>query len=357
MQKDYYNILGVNKNASKEEIKKAYRKLAHKYHPDKKGGSDERFKEINEAYYVLGDDKRRAEYDRYGRVFSGIGGSGFDSKQGSGFGGFDFSSFASSEFPDLSEIFGEFFGFKKDTRGSRGRDISIDLEISFNEAAFGTTRKVLLTKLGECDKCHGSGADPAASFKNCPTCDGSGQLYESKNSFFGTFTSRRMCDYCRGTGRVPNIKCASCKGRGILKKSEEVKIEIPAGIYDGDMIKLAGRGEAALSGIPGDLYAKIHVKPHPVFHREGNNLLMELRIPLSDALLGAEKTIQTLDEKLKIRIPHGTNYGKILKVKGKGIADAYGNRGDLLIKILVEIPKNLSRKSKKLIEELKKEGI
>ncbi|MFH1978959.1 MAG: molecular chaperone DnaJ [Patescibacteria group bacterium] len=354
MSKDYYQILGVAKNTPKEEIKKAYRKLAHKYHPDKASGDETKFKEINEAYYILGDEKRRSEYDRYGRVFSGGGGTGQ-----SGFEGFDFSNFA-TDMPDLSEIFGDIFGFSSatsETRRSRGRDISIDLEISFEESAFGTKRKVLLTKPGVCETCDGKGSAPDAIFGTCTLCQGSGKMRETKRSFFGTFTTMKTCERCEGAGKSPSKKCRRCKGVGVLKKPEEISFDVPAGIYDNEVIKLSGRGEATRNGIPGDLYAKIHVKPHPLFKREGNNLIMELSIPLSEALLGNERTIKTLSKEIKIKIPAGINYGEILRVRGKGIQNKEGEPGDILIKVLVKIPKNLSRKSKQLIEELKKEGV
>ncbi len=358
MSKDYYEILSVPKNSSKDEIKKAYRKLAQKHHPDKSGGNEEKFKEINEAYYVLGDEKRRAEYDRYGRVFTGAGFEGF-SAQGGPASGWDFSEFG-ADFPDLSEIFGEFLGFRGgESRGRkrRGRDISIDAELSFEDASFGATRKILLTKPAFCEACNGKGADKDAVLNTCPYCQGAGKINETRNSFFGTFTALKTCEHCRGAGKIPSKKCPVCKGEGVIRKTEEVSVEIPPGIYDGEMIKLTGKGEAISGGIAGDLYVKIHVKPHRIFKREGNDLTIELNLPLSDALLGGEKKIKTLDGELKVKIPAGINYGEILRIRGKGIPHRQGGRGDLMIKILVEIPKNLSRKSKQLIEELRKEGI
>jgi len=356
MNKDYYQILDVAKNASKEEVKKAYRKLAHKHHPDKSGGDESKFKEINEAYYILGDEKRRSEYDRYGRVFSG---SSAGQEQGfGGFGGFDFSEHK-NDLPNFSEIFGDIFGFSsgENTRRRRGRDISIDMELSFEESVFGTTRRIVLTKPGICDSCAGAGGAPNATLKTCPKCQGQGKVHEAKRSIFGTFTAIKTCEECKGAGKRPSQKCRKCEGEGIIKKTEEAIIKTPPGIYDGEMIKLSGEGEAVSQGIPGDLYAKIHVKPHSLFKREGNNLIIKLNIPLSEALLGSDKKIRTLDGELKIKIPPGINYGEILRIRNKGIPNKEGGRGDLLIKILVKIPKNLSRKSKKLIEELKKDGI
>ncbi|MBU1091437.1 molecular chaperone DnaJ [Patescibacteria group bacterium] len=359
MNKDYYNILGIQKNASKEELKKAYHKMARKYHPDKDNGDEKKFKEINEAYYVLGDEKRRSEYDRYGRVFSNAGGnqSGFGNFEGFSAGG---GSAFGGDFSDFSDIFENLFGFsgaRGDTKKQRGRDISIDMEVSFEEAIFGTTRKVLLTKPGVCDDCKGKGSAPDAIFKKCDHCQGSGKIHETRRSFFGTFTVMKSCVSCEGTGKIPSKKCRECKGSGIVKKAEEIIIEIPSGIYNGEMIKQTGRGEAVAKGISGDLYIKVHVKPHSVFKREGFNITMDLSIPLSEALLGGERKIKTLEGEIKMKIPAGINYGEILRTRNKGVPQPNGERGDLLIKILVKIPKNLSPKSRKLIEELKKEGI
>ncbi|PIZ56062.1 MAG: molecular chaperone DnaJ [Candidatus Tagabacteria bacterium CG_4_10_14_0_2_um_filter_40_13] len=358
--RDYYQILGISRNASKEDIKKAYRKLALKYHPDKSGGSEEKFKEINEAYHILIDDVKRAEYDRYGRVFSGASGgpaSGWD------FGGFgDFSEGEFSGFQDLNlgDIFGDIFGFSSRggrTRVKRGRDISIDLEISFEEAAFGVERKVVLTKLGFCERCQGKGAEEGTSFKTCPMCQGSGKIHETRRSFFGNIASLAECGNCRGRGKIPEKKCSACRGEGILPKNEEVKIKIPGGIENGQMIKLSKQGEAIAYGVAGDLYVKIHVKPHPFFKKEGNNLVMDLDVRLSDALLGGEKDIKTLDGNIKLKIPAGVDSGEIMRVRGKGIPSVHGARGDLLIKIFIRIPKRLSNRSKKIIEELREEGI
>ncbi|MFC1751694.1 molecular chaperone DnaJ [Patescibacteria group bacterium] len=355
MDKDYYNILGISKGTPKDEIKKAYRKLAHKHHPDKKGGSESKFKEINEAYYVLGDDKRRSEYDRYGRVFNGAGG-----QQTGGFGGFDFSGFnGSGNMSDFSEIFGDIFGFSG-THGQarrRGRDISIDLELSFEESVFGVNRKIILTKIGTCDGCGGSMGTPDSVMKTCTTCQGTGRIHETKRSFLGTFTATKTCDGCNGAGKIPSKKCKKCRGAGVIKGPDEISIEIPSGIYNGEVIKMTGRGEAISNGIAGDLYIKIHVGAHKVFKREGDNLTMDLSIPLSEALLGGERTIKIFGHNLKVKIPQGVNYGEILRIKGRGIPHKGGGKGDLMIKVLVKIPRNLSRKAKKLVEELREEGV
>lgn len=364
--KDYYNSLGIPKNASKDEIKTAFRRLAHQYHPDK-GGQAEKFKEINEAYQILSDDKKRAEYDTYGSTFGdmphGFGqGQGF----GQGFEGFDFSGFQNAtggfegvEF-DLGDVFGDLFrggGGKKRVR--RGRDIAIDVEIPFKESIFGTERKVLIPKTILCNDCGGTGAKAGAAIVKCSICNGQGKVHDTKRTIFGTFSTERECDTCLGRGEVPKEKCHACRGAGVLKGQEEIHVIIPPGIKDGEMIRFSGKGEAvAKGGIAGDLYAKVHVTVHKIFHREGNNLIMTLDIKLSDALLGAEYNITTLDDgKLQVKIPEGISHGEILRVRDKGIPYDRTNRGDLLIKINLKLPKKLSKKAREAIEALKEEGV
>lgn len=347
--RDYYDILGVARGASEDDIKKAFRKLAHKHHPDK-GGAEAKFKEINEAYQVLSDEKKRAEYDRYGRVFGGGGPSdaaGFD---------FDFSQFSGG---DLGDIFEDFFnvGSRSARRVRRGRDISIDIELVFEESVFGTERRVLISKFVYCSACKGSGAAVGSKSNTCKTCNGKGVVNETRQSFFGAFSSQRECKICLGRGVVPEKFCSDCGGSGVEKKSEEVLISIPAGIRDGEIIKMSGRGEAATAGIAGDLYIRVHVASHQIFRREENDLYMDLAIPLSDALLGSEKVINALDGSIKIKIPPGIDSGEILRVRGRGVPISDSKRGDLLIKVVVKIPKRLSRKARELIDELKKEGI
>ncbi|GMQ94976.1 MAG: molecular chaperone DnaJ [Patescibacteria group bacterium] len=353
MTKNYYNILGVNKKASKEEIKKAFRRLAHKHHPDKKGGNEVKFKEINEAYQVLSDDKKRTEYDSYGQVF---GGSPFGDASG-----FDHSGFRGAgggfEDIDLGDIFSEFFGGGRRSRVKRGRDISVDLKISFEESVFGTERKVLLNKISTCGTCQGSGAKTGTSLKKCEKCGGGGSVREMKRSIFGTFTSVVECGACQGAGEIPKEPCKECMGAGVLKKQEEVTIKIPAGIENGEMIRLSGGGEAIPRGVAGDLYIKIYVSTHPVFKRSGNDLLMNLNIKLTDALLGSEYAITTLDGNLKLKIPKGTLFGETLRIRGKGIPVGGKKRGDLLVKLNIKMPTKLSRKAEKLIKELGGEGV
>ncbi|MSR70869.1 molecular chaperone DnaJ [Candidatus Kaiserbacteria bacterium] len=356
-KRDYYELLGVQKSASKEEIKKAFHKLAHKYHPDKKEGDADKFKEVSEAYSILSDDKRRAEYDSYGRVFGG-GGAGAGGFQGAA-GGFDFSQFQDAFNQggfDMGDIFSDFFG-GQGTRSRRGRDISIDLEISFRDSVFGVKRKVLLAKTALCDSCKGTGAASGSEMVTCTQCNGAGKVHETSNSFFGTVTMVAPCRHCKGQGKVPKEKCHTCRGEGVYKKQDEIEIAVPAGIDGGEMIRLSGMGEAVSGGQSGDLYVKVHVAPDARFKKDGPNLLTELSVKLSDALLGASYKIETLDGPETISIPPGVTHGEMLQVKGKGGSAPRGKRGDLYVKIKIILPQKLSRSARALIEKLKEEGI
>jgi molecular chaperone DnaJ len=368
--KDYYNILGVDKKASKDDIKKAFRMLAHKYHPDKKGGNADKFKEASEAYTVLSDDQKRAQYDMYGQSFAGAntGNSGFGGFQGgwedfARQSGFDFSGFqnASGGFSaqgfDLGDIFGEFFGGNRRTKVKRGRDISIDIELEFSEAVFGIERNLLLNKVSVCNTCGGSGAKKGTETVTCTTCNGKGKIREMKRSIFGSVEMTRTCEVCGGGGKVPKEKCNICDGLGILKKEEEIKIKIPAGIDNGEMIRLSGSGEAVKGGTSGDLYIKVHVKKHKTFRKEGNDLIMNLDVKLSDALLGAKIDIQTLDGLSTLHIPEGINTGDILQIKGRGVPTQNRSRGDILVHIRVALPKKLSKSARDAILKLKEEGM
>jgi len=369
MNKDYYNILGVNKGASKEEIKKAFYKLAQRYHPDKKEGNEAKFKQANEAYQVLSDDAKRSKYDQYGSDFSAQGGpaSGWENSQQGGFGGFDFSGaegFGNDspdfDFGNLNDIFSDFFGGGMDgvrREAKRGRDISTEVQISFSDSIFGTNRKILITKTSECLTCHGSGAKVGSSMVMCKTCNGQGHIRESKRTIFGNIANTKICEVCAGSGEVPKELCETCKGKGVLRREEEVSIIIPAGIKDGEMIRMTGYGEAISKGTTGDLYIKINVTPHPVFKRDHNDLVMNLNLKLSEALLGVEYPIQTLEGEIKVTIPEGVSINEILRVRGKGVPMSKNRRGDLLIKLNIKLPGKLSRKSREIIEELKKEGI
>ncbi len=365
MAKDYYNTLGIDKKADKEQIKKAFRTLAHKYHPDKKGGDAEKFKEINEAYSILSDDRKRSEYDSYGQTFSGqsgprggAGGQGFG-----GFGDFDFSQFtqggngANFEF-DLGDIFGDVFGGGRGRKQQkRGRDISMDIELSFEDSIFGVERTVLLNKVSVCTHCGGTGGEIGSDMVTCETCNGKGSIREVKHTFLGQIETATTCEVCKGSGKVPKIKCSVCHGAGILKKESEIKVKIPAGIDSGEMMRLSGGGEAVSGGASGDLYIKIYVKKHPLFKKEGINLLTDLNVKLTDAILGSEYLLQTLDGEIKVKIPEGVTHGEVLRIKGKGVPYDKNKRGDILIKLHILIPKKLSKDVKKIIESLKKEGI
>lgn len=356
-KQDYYEILGLQKGASKEEVKKAFRKLAATYHPDKKTGNEEKFKEISEAYSVLGDEKKKAEYDAYGHAFNGAGGGG----NAQGFGGFNWGDFqqqggGSFEF-NINDIFGEMFGGAQ-TRQARGRDISIDIEMSFSDAVFGSTRKVLLTKNNTCSHCEGSGAKKGTEQVTCVTCNGNGKIREDRRSIMGTFQTVRECSTCNGAGKVPKEKCEFCRGAGVVRSEEEITINIPAGIQNGEMIRMTGRGEAVAHGIPGDLYIKIHVKPHQTITRDGFTLTSQLHIKLSDALLGNTYSVVTLDGNVEIKIPEGVKHGELLRIKNKGVPQGTGSaRGDFMVKIVIDIPQKLSKKARNLIEELREEGI
>jgi molecular chaperone DnaJ len=344
MSKDYYQILDIEKGASKEDVKKAFRKLAHKYHPDKTNGNESRFKEVSEAYSVLSDDKKRAEYDSYGRVFSGAGGNPWEGFSAQGF-----------QNVDLGDIFGDIFGNRRE-RVKRGRDISIDLEINFYDSVFGTERKVLINKIAVCEKCEGSGAKDGTETETCKHCNGKGRVHETARSFLGTFTTERTCKDCHGAGKIAKEKCKHCGGLGTDKRQEEITIKIPAGIDNGEVIRLSGEGEAVKNGVAGDLYARVHIINQSKFRKQGRNLTTNLSIKMTDAVLGGEYEMETLDGKIKVKIPKGINHGEILRVKGKGVPFS-GGRGDLMIDIKIELPKKLSRKAKKSLEDLREEGI
>ena len=364
MKKDYYEILGVNKGASKDEIKKAFYKLAQKHHPDKKDGNEAKFKEANEAYQTLSDDGKRAKYDQFGPGFENMQG-GYQGQQGGfngGFGGFDFSGFqggGSADF-DLNDIFSDFFGGGMGggrQQARRGRDISTEIQISFKDSIFGIDRKILITKTSNCATCGGKGAKAGTKMEKCKTCNGQGKVHEAKRTILGTISSTKICETCLGSGEVPKEVCEKCHGKGVLRKEEEIALNIPAGIRDGEMIRMTGMGEAISKGTPGDLYIKINVSNHPMFKREGHDLVMNLSIKLSDALLGMEYPIETLDGNIKVKIPEGVSINEILRVREKGVPMSKAKRGDLLIKLHIKMPSKLSRKSKDLIEKLKEEGI
>ncbi|MCX6785985.1 MAG: molecular chaperone DnaJ [Candidatus Komeilibacteria bacterium] len=371
MAKDYYSILGVAKTATPEEIKSAFRKKAHQHHPDKSGGNAEKFKELNEAYQVLGNPEKRKTYDQFGsEAFSqgagfGAGGGqgGFNWSDFSRQSGFGASGFRNQDFniSDLGEIFGDFFGGGRSSTRQRthGEDLEAGITISLQDAVFGAEKVLELTKEITCDHCQGNGAEPGVKINTCKTCKGSGQVTISQATFFGNFRSVAACPDCNGEGQVPEKKCIVCGGRGFKRGVETIKVKVPAGISSGETLKLSGKGGAAERGLrPGDLYINIKVLPHPLFKRSGDNLLTVKNISFSRAALGDKVDVETLDGQVSLKIPAGTPGGQQFSIKGKGVVKLHGHgRGDLLVEVKVIIPNNLSRSQKKLLEDLAKEGL
>jgi molecular chaperone DnaJ len=364
MPKNYYETLGVDKNASKDEIKKAFHKMAHKYHPDKNKGDDKKFKEVNEAHQVLSDDQKRAKYDQFGSADGpSMGGGGNYGGQAGGFGGFDFSGFQNGQgfdMGDLGDIFGDMFsgGNGRSAKNSRrGRDIQTEITLSFEESVFGVVKKITIPKQSTCDICKGTGGKVGTKMNTCHTCKGSGKVTEIRGSILGSFSTTVICDSCLGSGKIPTEKCSNCRGAGVYKKQKDIDLNIPAGINNAEMLKMASGGEDVQGGPSGDLYIKVYVKSHALFKRDGLNLTMDLQIKLTEALLGTTYNLKTLEGNIvEVKIPEGINHNELLRVRGKGVPSSRG-RGDIILKILVNMPSKISRKSKELIEELKKEGI
>lgn len=358
MSKDYYKILGVDKSASQEDIKKAFRKLAHQYHPDKTGGDEEKFKEINEAYQVLGDPDKRAKYDRFGSAFEhGQAGGGFH-----GFEGFrDFQGFSEGfniNMDDLGDMFGDIFGFgreRKEARSRRGNDVEINLAIEFMEAVFGFEKDIKVNKRVQCERCHGNGIEPGAKVDTCKTCSGTGRVTRMQRTFFGNMQVQTTCPECGGEGKTYSQKCTKCHGLGNVKEIVDLKVKIPAGIDDGQTIRLAGQGEAGAKGGPaGDLYLKINVKKDPRFARNGHDINSKAYINFTQAALGDKIDIETIDGPVQLKIPDGTQSGTVFKLKGRGVTrlNSHG-RGDHLVEIIVKTPTHLTRQQKELLEGLK----
>jgi molecular chaperone DnaJ len=351
-KRDYYEILGVERNAPADEIKKAYRKLALKYHPDKNPGdkaAEENFKQIGEAYEALSDPQKRAAYDQYGhaafdpRMRGGARGGGFHDpfeifREVFGGGG------AGSIFDDL---FGT--GHRDPSGPQRGADLRYDMEITFEEAVLGCEKEVSLTKMETCENCRGSGAEVGSSTKVCPTCGGRGQVISSR----GIFSIAQTCSRCEGAGRVIEKPCRACHGAGRRERTSKVKIKIPAGVDAGARLRSAGNGEAGLrGGTPGDLYVVLHVKPHEIFQRDGDDLICDVPISFVDAALGAEIEVPTMTGKAQIRIPSGTQNGTVFRLKGKGVKNVQGyGYGDLHVRIVVEVPTHLNSAQKAKLQE------
>lgn len=357
-KQDYYDILGVSKGASDDEIKKAFRRKAVQYHPDKEGGDEVKFKEANEAYEVLKDADKRQRYDQFGHagVGGGAGGQGGNPFEGfGGFGGqnvnFDFGG------GGFGDIFDQFFGGgRSQQRGpKRGRDVEVQLQLSFEEAIFGLEHTLSLDLEAECQHCKGSTVEPGHSMKTCPSCKGAGQQTKVVNTMFGAIQQTVPCDTCHGAGKVPEKVCSVCKGRGTEHRKQDIKVKIPAGIDDGSTIRLSGRGEAIAGGEKGDLYINIRVKAHKQFTREGDIILSNETISMIDAALGTEIDVHTVDGVVRMKIPAGTQSGADFKLSGHGVPHVRNadRRGPHIVNIIVETPTKLNRKQKKLLEELR----
>lgn len=345
-KKDYYEVLGLKKGASENDIKRAYKRLASKHHPDKNQGSkeaEEKFKEINEAYEVLGDDQKRAAYDQYGHAAfeQGGGAGGF----GGGFGGADFGDM-------FGDIFGDIFGGggRGRQRVVRGEDLRYDLEITLEEAVKGATKDIQINTLAHCDSCGGSGAEKGSKVETCPHCHGSGRIRRQQ----GFFVSESICPTCHGSGKKIEKPCRSCHGEGRVHKKENLSVKIPAGVDTGNQLRLAGKGAVGENGAPaGDLYVVIHVREHHIFERDGSNLYCEVPISFAIAALGGEIEVPTLDGRVKLKIPAETQTGKLFRMRGKGVASTRsGYAGDLICRIVVETPVNLTSEQKELLQKL-----
>jgi molecular chaperone DnaJ len=349
-KRDYYEVLGLKKEATPEEIKKAYRKLALKYHPDRNSSdsnTEDKFKEINEAYQVLSNPEKKARYDQFGSA--------------EGMGGFDFQGGGFSDFGDFGDIFESFFGTRtrrgeRGTRSQRGANLRYNLEISFEDAAFGKETKIEVPSWENCPVCKGSGAKPGTSPQTCPDCHGTGEIRSKQNTMFGQFVNVKTCPRCAGEGKIIKDICTNCKGTGKVKKNRIVKVKIPAGVDDGHRLRISGMGEPGEKGGPsGDLYIVLYVKPHKIFKRTGVDISCNHSISFVKAALGGETSVPTLKEKVKLKIPAGTQPNSVFRLRGKGIFKiGTQQRGNQYIKIKVEVPKNINEKQRNLLLEYAK---
>ncbi len=356
MARDYYDILGVGKTASADEIRKAYRKLAVKYHPDKEGGDEEKFKEISQAYETLKDTTKRQQYDQFGHnayqsAQSTGGGAGYGPFQG-GFGG---SQQFDIDLDDIGDIFGSFFGGggrrSQRARPRRGRDVETRISLDFKESVFGVEKTISLDLEDTCSRCDGKMAEPGSDVKSCNNCGGSGQVVQIQNTILGSIQHASTCSNCHGIGKVPEKACSECGGKGVLRSKQNIKIKVPVGINDGATLRVAGKGEAIAGGDKGDLYVHVNVQPSKEFSRRGHDILSKATINMVDAALGTQIDVNTVDGKTKMKIPTGTQSGQVFKLSDKGIPRG-NSRGDHLVEVKVEVPKRLNRKQKKLLEEL-----
>lgn len=365
-KRDYYEVLGVSKDASDDELKKAFRKAAVQHHPDKEGGDETKFKEINEAYEVLKDKQKRQRYDQFGHA--GVGGASGGGQAGGnpfeGFGGFGNGQGFEFNFGDggLGDIFGQFFGGGQSQRGpQRGRDVETQIQLTFEEAVFGVERELSFDMEDECSHCHGTTVEPGHELKTCPTCKGAGQQTRVMNTMFGPVQQAATCETCKGRGKVPEKVCSVCHGRGTERRKQEVTIKVPAGVDDGATIRLKERGEAMANGPKGDLYVHIRVKAHKKFTREGDLIISEEHVSMIDAALGTEINVETVDGKVRMKIPAGTQSGTDFKLTGHGVPHLRSERrGAHIVSIVVDTPTKLSKKQKELLEQFggaKKRGI
>lgn len=362
-KRDYYEVLGVSKNASDDEIKKAYRRAAVKYHPDKEGGNEEKFKEVSEAYEVLKDNAKRQRYDQFGHA--GVGGSGGGGNPFEGFGGFGGQN-VHFDFGDggLGDIFGQFFGGQAGggNRGpKRGRDVEATLQLTFEEAVFGVEEKIEIEMNDECTHCRGTTVEPGHEMKTCPTCKGAGQVNRVMNTIFGPIQQNTTCDSCDGRGKVPEKVCSVCHGSGVERRKKSINLKVPAGIDDGATIRLREHGEAIGNGQKGDLYVHIRVKAHKKFTREGDIILSEQHIGMIDAALGCEIDVETVDGNVRMKVPAGTQSGTDFKLSSHGSVHMRSEkRGPHIVSIIVDTPTKMSKKQKDLLEQfkgVKKHGI
>ncbi len=355
-KRDYYEVLGIGKSASADEIKKAFRRLAVKYHPDKEGGDEAKFKEINEAYEVLKDPTKRQRYDQFGHA--GVGGNGAGASGFGGFGGFGQGQEVHFDFGDLGlgDIFSSFFGGGtsggRRQRQTRGRDVETSVELSFEQAVFGTEVELSHKLEDTCEHCKGTTVEPGHELKECPECKGTGQVVTVTRTIFGNIQQASLCPTCKGRGKVPEKVCSVCKGKGTQPKSQKVKLKIPAGVDDGATIRLREHGEAVANGPKGDLYVNIRVKPHKKFTREGDLILSEEHVSMVDAALGTEIEVETVDGPVKMKIPAGTQSGTDFKLSGHGVPHLKrDSRGAHIVSIIVDTPTKLSKAQRELLEQ------
>lgn len=360
-KRDYYELLGISKSASDDEIKKAFRKQAVKYHPDKEGGDEAKFKEINEAYEVLKDKQKRQRYDQFGHA--GVGGAGSGAGGGNPFEGFQGFGGNGQSFEfnfggdgGLGDIFGQFFGGAGGAqRGpQRGRDVETQITLSFEDAVFGVEKTLKITMEDECSHCKGTTVEPGSSMKTCPTCKGAGQQTRVMNTMFGPIQQAVQCDTCHGRGKVPEKVCTACRGKGTERREQEITVKIPAGIDDGSTIRLRERGEAMAGGPRGDLYVHVRVKAHKKFTRESDIILSEEHVSMFDAALGTEIDVETVDGTVTMKVPAGTQSGTDFKLSGHGVPHLRNNsRGAHIVSIIVDTPTKLNKKQKELLEQLR----